>query len=172
MFSDTFIKRPVLSIVCSLLILLVGAIAIPTLAVEQYPDISPVQVVVTANYIGASAQVVEETVTSVLERQINGVKGMRYLTSSSANDGTSSLTVTFEQGYDQDIAAVDVQNRVAIAEPQLPEDVRRVRVIVRKQSAATVVGMAIFSDDGHYDNEFISNYADIYESAGVWISMP
>jgi hydrophobic/amphiphilic exporter-1 (mainly G- bacteria), HAE1 family len=162
MFSDNFIKRPVLSIVCALVILLVGAIAIPTLPVEQYPDISPVQVVVTGSYIGASAQVVEETVTSVLERQINGVKGMRYMTSSSANDGTSTITVTFLQGYNQDIAAVDVQNRVAIAEPQLPEDVRRVGVIVRKQSAATVVGMAIYSDDGRYDSEFISNYADIY----------
>lgn len=162
MFSDTFIKRPVLSIVCAILILLVGAIAIPTLPVEQYPDISPVQVVVTGSYIGASAQVVEETVTSVLERQINGVKGMRYLTSSSANDGTSTITVTFEQGYDQDIAAVDVQNRASIAEPQLPEDVRRVGVVVRKQSASTVVGMAVFSEDGRYDGEFISNYADIY----------
>ena len=162
MFSDTFIKRPVLSIVCAILILLVGAIAIPTLSVEQYPDISPVQVVVTGSYIGASAQVVEETVTSVLERQINGVKGMRYLTSSSANDGTSTITVTFEQGYDQDIAAVDVQNRASIAEPQLPEDVRRVGVVVRKQSASTVVGMAVFSEDGRYDGEFISNYADIY----------
>jgi HAE1 family hydrophobic/amphiphilic exporter-1 len=162
MFSETFIKRPVLSIVCALLLLLVGAIAIPTLAVEQYPDISPVQVVVTSSYIGASAQVVEETVTSVLERQINGVKGMRYLTSSSANDGTSTITVTFEQGYDQDIAAVDVQNRASIAEPQLPEDVRRVGVVVRKQSAATVVGMAVFSENGRYDGGFISNYADIY----------
>ena len=162
MFSDTFIKRPVLSIVCAILILLVGAIAIPTLPVEQYPDISPVQVVVTGSYIGASAQVVEETVTSILERQINGVKGMRYLTSSSANDGTSTITVTFEQGYDQDIAAVDVQNRASIAEPQLPEDVRRVGVVVRKQSASTVVGMAVFSEDGRYDGEFISNYADIY----------
>ncbi|MDZ4872151.1 MAG: Efflux pump membrane transporter BepE [Chroococcidiopsis cubana SAG 39.79] len=162
MFSDNFIKRPVLSIVCALVILLVGAIAIPTLPVEQYPDISPVQVVVTGSYIGASAQVVEETVTSVLERQINGVKGMRYMTSSSGNDGTSTITVTFQQGYNQDIAAVDVQNRVAIAEPQLPEDVRRVGIIVRKQSAATVVGIAIYSDDGRYNSEFISNYADIY----------
>lgn len=162
MFSDTFIKRPVLSIVCAFLILLVGAIAIPTLPVEQYPDISPVQVVVTSSYIGASAQVVEETVTSVIERQVNGVKGMRYMASSSGNDGTSTITVTFEQGYNQDIAAVDVQNRVAIAEPQLPEDVRRVGVVVRKQSAATVVGMGILSEDGRYSGEFISNYADIY----------
>ncbi|MBD2465224.1 efflux RND transporter permease subunit [Oscillatoria sp. FACHB-1407] len=162
MFSDLFIKRPVLSAVFAIIITLVGAIAIPTLPVEQYPDISPVQVVVTSNYIGASAQVVEETVTTVLERQINGVKGMRYMSSSSANDGTSTITVTFEQGYDQDIAAVDVQNRVSIAEPQLPEEVRRVGVTVRKQSASTVVGMAIFSDDGRYDSEFISNYADLY----------
>lgn len=162
MFSETFIKRPVLASVFAIIITLVGAIAIPTLPVEQYPDISPVQVVVSGTYTGASAQVVEETVTTVLERQINGVEGMRYMSSNSSNDGTSTITVTFEQGYDQDIAAVDVQNRASIAEPQLPEDVRRVGVTVRKQSSATVVGMGIFSEDGRYDNEFISNYADLY----------
>lgn len=162
MFSDTFIKRPVLASVFAIIITLVGAIALPTLAVEQYPDISPVQVVVSSTYTGASAQVVEETVTTVLERQINGVEGLRYMASNSSNDGTSTITITFNQGYDQDIAAVDVQNRVSIAEPQLPEDVRRVGVTVRKQSSATVVGMGIFSEDGRYDNEFISNYADLY----------
>ncbi|MBD2102472.1 efflux RND transporter permease subunit [Leptolyngbya sp. FACHB-261] len=162
MFSETFIKRPVLAAVFAIIITLVGAIAIPTLPVEQYPDISPVQVVVSATYTGASAQVVEETVTTVLERQINGVEGLKYMSSNSSNDGTSTITITFDQGYDQDIAAVDVQNRASIAEPQLPEDVRRVGVTVRKQSSATVVGMGIFSEDGRYDNEFISNYADLY----------
>lgn len=162
MFSDFFIKRPVFSVVCSLVILLVGAISIPTLPISQYPDISPVQVVVTANYIGASAQVVEDTVTSILERQINGVEGMKYVTSNSSNDGTSTITVTFEQGYNKDIAAVDVQNRVTIAEPQLPEAVRQTGVTVSKQSSAIVVAMGIFSEDNRYSDTFISNYADLY----------
>jgi len=163
MFVDFFIKRPVFSIVCAIIILLVGVISIPTLPVAQYPDINPVQVVVSANYIGASAQVVEDTVTSVLERQINGVEGMKYMASNSSNDGTSTITVTFEQGYNKDIAAVDVQNRVSIAEPQLPEAVRQTGVTVNKQSSATVVGMAIFSEEeGKYDDNFISNYADLY----------
>ncbi len=163
MFVDFFIKRPVFSIVCAFTILLVGIISIPTLPVAQYPDINPVQVVVSANYIGASAQVVEDTVTSVLERQINGVEGMKYMASNSSNDGTSTITITFEQGYDKDIAAVDVQNRVSIAEPQLPEAVRQTGVTVNKQSSATVVGMAIFSEqEGKYDDNFISNYADLY----------
>lgn len=163
MFVETFIRRPVLTIVCSLVILLVGLISIPTLAVEQYPDISPVQVVVSSNYIGASAEVVEETVTTVLEREINGVNGMRYLNSISGDDGTSSITVTFKQGYNLDIAAVDVLNRVSISEPQLPEAVRRTGVSVTKQSSSVVLGMAIFSEEeGQYDENFISNYADLY----------
>ena len=163
MFVESFIRRPVLTIVCSIIILLVGLVSIPTLPVEQYPDVSPVQVVVSANYIGASAEVVEDTVTTVLERQINGVKGMRYMSSTSSDDGSSSITVTFEQGYDLDIAAVDVLNRVSIAEAQLPQAVQRTGVNVIKQSSSVVVGMAIFSEEeGIYDNNFISNYADLY----------
>lgn len=163
MFVETFIRRPVLTIVCSIIIFMVGAISIPTLPVEQYPDISPVQVVVSSNYIGASAEVVEETVTTVLEREINGVNGMRYLNSTSSDDGTSSITVTFEQGYNLDIAAVDVLNRVSIVTPQLPQAVQRTGVSVRKQSSSVVLGMAIYSEEeGLYDNTFISNYADLY----------
>jgi len=163
MFVETFIRRPVLTIVCSIVILIAGAISIPTLPVEQYPDISPVQVVVSANYIGASADVVEETVTTVLEREINGVNGMRYLNSTSSDDGSSSITVTFQPGYNLDIAAVDVLNRISIATPQLPEEVQRTGVSVRKQSSSVVVGMSIYSEeDGLYDDNFISNYADLY----------
>ncbi|MEO0968911.1 MAG: efflux RND transporter permease subunit [Cyanobacteria bacterium J06639_18] len=163
MFVEFFIRRPVLTIVCSIMILLVGLVSIPTLAVEQYPDVSPVQVVVSANYIGASARVVEDTVTTVLEREINGVKGMRYMSSTSSDDGSSSITVTFEQGYDLDIAAVDVLNRVSIAEAQLPQAVQRTGVNVIKQSSSVVVGMSIFSEEeGMYDENFISNYADLY----------
>ncbi|NET36968.1 MAG: efflux RND transporter permease subunit [Cyanothece sp. SIO1E1] len=163
MFVETFIRRPVLTIVCSLIVLLVGLISIPTLPVEQYPDISPIQVVVSANYIGASAETVEKTVTTVLEREINGVEGMKYMTSISAEDGTSTVTVTFQQGHDLDIAAVDVLNRVSLAEPQLPEPVREIGVSVQKQSSSVVMGMAIFSEvEGQYDENFISNYADLY----------
>ena len=163
MFVENFIRRPVLTMVFSIIILMVGIISIPTLPVEQYPDISPVQVVVSANYIGASAQVVEETVTTVLEREINGVNGMRYMNSTSSDDGTSSITVTFHQGYNLDIAAVDVLNRVSIATPQLPDDVQRTGVTVRKQSSSVVVGMGIYSEEeGLYDDNFISNYADLY----------
>ena len=163
MFVENFIRRPVLTIVCSIIIFMVGVISIPTLPVEQYPNISPVQVVVSANYIGASAQVVEETVTTVLEREINGVNGMRYISSTSSDDGVSSITVTFQQGYNLDIAAVDVLNRVSIVTSQLPQEVQRTGVSVRKQGSSTVVGMAIYSEEeGLYDDNFISNYADLY----------
>lgn len=163
MFVETFIRRPVLTMVLSIIIFMVGMIVIPTLPVEQYPDISPVQVVVSANYIGASSEVVEETVTTVLEREINGVNGMRYMNSTSSDDGTSSITVTFRQGYNLDIAAVDVLNRVSIVTPQLPQEVQRTGVTVRKQSSSVVVGMAIYSEEeGLYDDNFISNYADLY----------
>ncbi len=163
MFVETFIKRPVFTIVCSIVVLSMGLVSIPTLPIEQYPDISPVQVVVSANYIGASAEVVEKTVTTVLERQINGVDGMKYINSISSEDGTSQITVTFEQGYNIDIAAVDVLNRVSLAEPQLPDSVRQTGVSVTKQSSAILLGMAIFSEEeGKYDSNFISNYADLY----------
>ena len=124
MFVDFFIRRPVFTSVCAIIILLVGAISIPTLPTAQYPDISPTQIIVTANYVGASAEIVENTVTTILERQINGVEGMKYMTSSSSNDGTSTITVTFDASRNKDIAAVDVQNRVSLAEPQLPEAVK------------------------------------------------
>lgn len=163
MFADLFIRRPVFAIVCSLVILLVGAISIPTLPVEQYPDVSPVQVVVSAEYVGANAQIVEETVTSVLERQINGVEGMRYINSTSSNDGTSTITVTFKQGYDKNVAAIDVQNRIALVEPQLPETVRKAGISVTKQSTGSIIGIALYNEkEGQYSNDFLSNYADLY----------
>ncbi|BAZ19154.1 transporter (plasmid) [Kalymmatonema gypsitolerans NIES-4073] len=162
MFANFFIKRPVFAIACALVMLMVGIISIPLLPVEQYPDISPVQINVTANYIGASAQVVEETVTTVLERQINGVEGLKYITSTSSSDGTSNIIVTFDQGYDIDTAAADVQNRVLLAEPKLPEVVRQTGVSVTKQSSGIVLAMAMYSEGDKYDDTFISNYADLY----------
>lgn len=162
MFVDYFIKRPVFTSVCAFIILLIGAIAVPTLPVAQYPDISPKQVTVTAGYTGADARTVEDAVTTVLEREINGVEGMRYMTSSSSNDGFSNITVTFGPERDQDIAAVDVQNRVSIAEPQLPEEVTRTGVAVSKESSSILMGFGLFSEDGEYDSTFLSNYADLY----------
>ncbi|MGL5878821.1 MAG: efflux RND transporter permease subunit, partial [Xenococcaceae cyanobacterium] len=162
MFVDFFIKRPVFTTVCSLIILLVGAISIPNLPIAQYPEISPIQVNVTANYIGADAQTVEETVTTLLEQEINGVEGMKYISSSSSNDGTSSISVTFDSATDQDIAAVDVQNRISIAEPRLPETVRQTGVTVTKQSSSLLLAMSLYTDNNEYDNIFLSNYADLY----------
>ncbi|MBD2663317.1 RND multidrug efflux transporter [Richelia sinica FACHB-800] len=162
MFVDFFIKRPVFTSVCAILILLVGAISIPTLPTAQYPEISPTQIIVNSNYIGASAEVVESTVTTVLERQINGVEGMKYMTSSSSNDGSSIITITFDSSRDKDIAAVDVQNRVALAEPQLPEAVKQTGVSVSKQSNNILLAMGLYSENQEFDNVFLSNYADLY----------
>ncbi|MEO0406466.1 MAG: efflux RND transporter permease subunit [Cyanobacteria bacterium P01_A01_bin.135] len=162
MFVDYFIKRPVFTSVCAFIILLVGAIAVPTLPIAQYPDISPKQVTVTTSYIGADARTVEDAVTTVLEREITGVEGMRYMTSSSSNDGISSITATFGPERDQDIAAVDIQNRVSIAEPQLPEEVTRTGVAVSKESSNILLAFGIFSEEGQYDSTFLSNYADLY----------
>lgn len=162
MFVDFFIKRPVFSSVCALLILLVGMISLVNLPVAQYPDISPTEIQVTANYSGASAEVVEKAVTDILERQINGVQGLKYLSSSSSNDGTSSITATFSRSRDKDIAAVDVQNRVSLAEPQLPEPVKQTGVNVSKQSNSLLLGIGLYSANGKYDNVFLSNYADRY----------
>lgn len=158
---DFFIKRPIFSSVCAVIILIAGLISIPTLPIAQYPNITPPQVVVTANYAGASSEVVETTVTTVLERQINGVDGMRYMTSSSSDDGTSTITVVFNLDKDQDIAAVDVQNRISSVQSQLPDLVQRTGVTVRKQ-ATTIMAMGLYSENGEYQNSFISNYADLY----------
>ncbi|BAZ49127.1 Hydrophobe/amphiphile efflux-1 HAE1 [Nostoc sp. NIES-4103] len=162
MFVDFFIRRPVFTSVCAILILLVGAISIPTLPTAQYPDISPTQITVTANYVGASAEIVENTVTTILERQINGVEGLKYMTSSSSNNGNSTITVTFDAARNKDIAAVDVQNRVSLAEPQLPEAVQRTGVTVNKQSNNIVLAMGLYSENKKFDNVFLSNYADLY----------
>ncbi|MGB7414748.1 MAG: efflux RND transporter permease subunit, partial [Thermosynechococcaceae cyanobacterium] len=132
------------------------------LPIAQYPDISPKQVNITANYNGADAQTVEDAVTTILEREINGAEGLRYMTSSSSNDGTSSITATFEASRDQDIAAVDVQNRVSQAEPQLPDSVLQTGVTVSKESSNILMAFGLFSDNEEYDSTFLSNYADLY----------
>ncbi len=160
MFSNFFIKRPVFSIVAALVILLLGIISIPTLPIAQYPEISPPQVTVTANYTGASAEVVESTVTNVLEREINGVEGMRYISSSSSNNGTSSITITFTPERSVDLAAVDIQNRISTATPRLPEAVQRTGVTVSKQSSGFLMAIGIVAENDVYDTLFLSNYLD------------
>lgn len=160
--ADFFIRRPVFSIVCALIILLVGAIAIPSLPVDQFPDISPVQVQVSANYPGANAEVVESAVTTILERQINGVEGLRYLSSTSSNDGSSTITATFQSTRNKDIAAVDVQNRISSVTSQLPDTVQQTGVRVTKQANNILMGIGLYTDNQEYNTIFLSNYADLY----------
>ena len=162
MFVDVFIRRPVLASVFAAVIVLAGAISIPVLPIAQYPQLAAPQVIVSTVYTGANAAVVETAVTQPLEQAINGVQGMTYMTSSSGNDGTCSITVTFDVTRDPDLAAVDVQNRVNIASGRLPPEVKSVGVTVSKSSSGFVFGAAIYSDNGQYDPLFLSNYADVY----------
>ncbi len=162
MFVDFFIHRPVFATVCALLIILAGAVCIPTLPVAMYPTLAPPQVSVECNYVGANADTVEEAVTIPLEESINGVEGMRYISSSSTNSGSSSITTTFTTGYDLDIAAVDVQNRVASVTGRLPAAVNATGISITKSNNNFVFGAGFFTRDGRYSPEFISNYLDIY----------
>ena len=154
-----FIDRPVFAGVISIVMLIVGTLAIFTLPIAQYPEIAPPTVVVTASYPGANAKVVAETVATPIEQQINGVEKMLYMSSQSTNDGNMRLTITFEPGTNLDIAQVQVQNRVSIAEPQLPEDVRRLGLTVKKSSPDITLVVQLYSPDGRYDPLYISNYA-------------
>jgi len=162
MFVDFFIKRPIFSTVCALLIILAGAVSIPTLPVAQFPDLAPPQVVVSSVYNGASAQTVETGVTIPLEQQINGVQGMKYMTSSSGNDGTSTITVTFDITRNVDLAAVDVQNRVNAALGRMPDAVKTTGITITKAATGFVFGAGVYSEHGEYDSLFLSNYIDLY----------
>ena len=162
MFADFFIKRPIFTSVCSIIILLLGVIAGQTLPISQFPDISPKQVVVTANYAGADAETVESGITNLLEQEINGVKGLRYMSSSSGSDGSSQITVTFDAAQDPDIATVNVQNRVSRAQARLPSQVVQTGVTVSQQESNFLMAVALYTDKGEYDNLFLSNYADLY----------
>src|SRR4051812_33955901 len=162
MFVDLFIRRPILASVCAMVIVLGGAVSIPTLPVAQYPELSAPQVQVVSNYVGANAQTVESAVTTPLEQQINGAEGMRYMSSTSGSDGTSQITVTFDVGRDKDLAAVDVQNRVNTALPRLPAEVKNTGVVISKTTPAIVVAVGFYSDDPTISNVFISNYLDLY----------
>jgi HAE1 family hydrophobic/amphiphilic exporter-1 len=162
MFADTFIRRPILASVCSLVLILAGVVAIPTMPVAQYPPLAPPQVNVTAFYTGANAQEVETAVTTPLEQAINGVEGMLYMTSSSTNNGAATITVTFDITRDQDLAAVDVQNRVNQALGRMPAEVRTTGISVTKQSTGFVMAVGVFSPENAYDSLFLSNYIDVY----------
>ena len=136
---EFFIRRPIFATVCALLIVLAGAVTLPTIPISLYPQLAPPQVVVSSNYVGANSQDVESAVTIILEQAINGVEGMRYMSSTSANDGTSTITITFQTGYDLDIAAVDVQNRVATAQGRLPAAVNNTGISITKANSNFVL---------------------------------
>jgi len=162
MFVQFFIQRPVFASVCALLILLAGLAVIPTLPISQFPTLAPPQVGVTSFYIGASAQTVESAVTIPIEQQINGAEGMKYITSTSGNDGTSSVIATFDLNRDPDLAAVDIQNRVNTAQGRLPASVKAVGITTQKTSQNFVFGAAVVSDNDRYSTLFMSNYIDVY----------
>ena len=169
MFVNFFIQRPVFASVCALLILLAGVAVIPTLPISQFPNLAPPQVGVTSVYIGASAQTVESAVTIPIEQQINGAEGMKYITSTSGNDGTSTVTATFDITRDPDLATVDIQNRVNTAQGRLPSSVKAVGITTQKTSQNFVFGAAVVSDKDprnpdrdQYSTLFMSNYIDVY----------
>ena len=158
-FSKVFIDRPIFASVLSILIVLVGSIAYLTLPIAQYPEVAPPTIVVRASYPGASPEVIAETVATPIEQEVNGVEDMLYMSSQSTTDGAMTLTITFKLGTDLDKAQVLVQNRVAIAEPKLPEDVRRLGVTTLKSSPDLLMVVHMVSPDDSYDQLYISNYA-------------
>src|SRR5579862_5778738 len=167
MLARFFIDRPVLAWVISIVIILLGAIAAGFLPIAEYPDVTPPTVRVTATYPGASAQVVADTVAAPVEQQVVGVENMMYMSSQSNNDGSYTLDVTFELGTNVNMAQVLVQNRVAIAEPTLPDVVRTIGVSTKKRSPDILLGVSLYSDDNpetgrpYYDALYLSNYATI-----------
>src|SRR4051812_19534674 len=160
-FAFFFIDRPVFAAVLSIVTVIVGAISIFTLPIAQYPDIAPPTVTVSCNYPGANAKTVAETVATPIEEQINGVEGMIYMSSQSTNDGGMILTITFKLGTDLDIAQVQVQNRVAIAQPLLPQDVQRAGIVVKKASPNITLGIAVYSPDQSREPLYLSNYVTL-----------
>ena len=162
MIAETFIRRPVTAIVSSLVIVLVGLLAMLKLPIGQYPEITPPTVSVTGTYTGADAQTVEQTVATPVEVQVNGTPGMTYLQSNSTSNGQMSMTVNFEVGTDINIAALDVQNRVGIALPTLPQEVQRLGLTVRKRNPSILMLVALFAPKGTHNATFLDNYANVY----------
>src|SRR5437764_1939759 len=161
MFTRFFIDRPIFASVLSIIVTLAGSIALFTLPIAQYPEITPPTVEVSASYPGANAEVVADTVAAPVEQQVNGVENMLYMSSQCTNDGTYTLTVTFKHGVDLNMAQVLVQNRVALAEPILPDLVKRKGVMVKKKSPSVLMIVNLYSPDGSRDNLYLSNYATI-----------
>src|SRR5947209_8392197 len=162
MISHFFIDRPIFASVLSIVLVLGGAVAWRALPVEQYPNVTPPTVQVTALYPGANALTVRDTVAAPIEQQVSGVEGMLYMSSQSTNDGSYNLTVTFKPGFDSDMAQVLVQNRVSLALPVIPPLVQTEGINVRKQSPSTLMIVNLVSPDNRYDSTFLSNYATIY----------
>ena len=162
MIADLFIKRPVTAIVISIVIVLNGILAISKLPISQYPDITPPTVQITGLYNGADAQTVEQTVTTPIESQVNGTPGMAYMQGNSTSDGRSTITVTLNVGTDPNIAALDIQNRVGIATPQLPDDVKRLGLTTRKRNPSILMLVAIYSPGGTHGVTFLDNYTNIF----------
>ena len=158
---DRFINRPVLSTVISIFIVLLGLIGLVSLPVTQFPDIAPPTISVSTTYSGANAQAVLNSVIAPLEESINGAEGMTYIESTATNTGSATITVHFKQGFDANMAAVDVQNRVAKAQNLLPAEVTQVGVLTQKRQTSMLVGVALYDLNGHYDAEFLDNYAKI-----------
>src|SRR5215217_7663916 len=159
--SHFFIDRPIFAAVISIIIVILGGVSFSRLPVAQYPDIAPPTINVTGQYPGANAEIVASTVVSPIEDQINGVEGMLYVSSNATSDGRFSIAVTFDLGTNLDIAQVQVQNRVAIAQPRLPSDVRNIGVTVAKASPDLMLVVHLFSPDKSRDTLFISNYATL-----------
>lgn len=158
---DTFINRPVLSTVISIFIVILGVVGMLWLPITQYPDIAPPTIQVSTTYTGADAKTVLNSVIAPIEEQINGAEGMTYIQSTATNTGSATITVYFEQGFDPDMAAVDVQNRVAKAQSMLPAEVTRVGVITQKRQTSMLLVFSLLSPDGKFEQEFIENYMKI-----------
>lgn len=161
MRKNPFIKRPAMAISISVLIVIIGVISLLGLPVEQYPTIAPPTVQVTATYTGASADAVQKSVIMPLEESINGVEDMIYMTSTASNTGAANISIFFKQGTDPDMAAVNVQNRVAKAQGLLPQEVTRVGVTTQKQQTDVLRIAILYSPDKRYDKQFLDNYMDI-----------
>lgn len=157
----TFIDRPILACVISVLILMLGLISLFNLPMEQYPDIAPPTVMVSTSYTGANAETVQKSVIVPLEEAINGVENMTYMTSTSTNNGSGSITVYFKQGTDPDMATINTKNRVSEAEGLLPAEVTKVGVTVEKRQNSTLKILTLYSPDNSYDQTFINNYFKI-----------